>query len=115
VYAFDNTGRARSVACLGLPVLRPGVRLAHVIVHSGTAVAHEDAREPFGPAPGTGVHAVSASASVIGITGSYYSCMLEGPSCSPCVLYASSIRPNMGGAMKSSVALGVRVFKLSHK
>jgi hypothetical protein len=59
VYAFEDTGRARCVARLGLPALRPGVRLAHVAVHSGAAVAHEDAREPFGPAPGTGVHAVS--------------------------------------------------------
>jgi hypothetical protein len=59
VDAFDNTGRARCVARLGLPALRPGVRLAHITVHSGAAVAHENAREPFGPAPGTGVHAVS--------------------------------------------------------
>jgi hypothetical protein len=59
VDAFDDTGRARCVARLGLPALRPGVRLAHVAVHSGAAVAHEDAREPFGPAPGTGVRAVS--------------------------------------------------------
>jgi hypothetical protein len=59
VYAFGDTGRARCVARLGLPALRPGVRFAHVAVHSGAAVAHEDAREPFGPAPGTGVHAVS--------------------------------------------------------